>query len=384
MTTQSLCELDGQGGAMISFLDLKGINFQYRNEIDEAISRVLDSGSYILGNEVKQFELEFSEYCGVEHCIAVANGLDALHLILKCFDIGPGDEVIVPGNTFIATWLAVSHSGATPISVEPNPKTYNIDVDLIESAINSKTKAIIPVHLYGQPAEMNRIIELAKKYNLKVIEDAAQAHGATYLGKRVGGLADAAAFSFYPGKNLGALGDAGAVTTNDSILAEKLRKFRNYGSSVKYVHELKGFNSRMDELQASILRVKLRYLDAENRHRKNIAEYYSNNLNNIDLILPIESKNVQSVWHLFVIRTHKRDLLSSELTKAGIGNLIHYPISCPDQAAYSDDVACESSLNSLSRELANKVLSLPISPVLTFDQAQSVIHRVNLFFDSAI
>jgi len=230
---------------------------------------------------------------------------------------------------------------------------------------------------------MTRIIELAKKYNLKVIEDAAQAHGAIYSGKRVGGLADAAAFSFYPGKNLGALGDAGAVTTNDPFLAEKLRKLRNYGSSVKYVHELKGFNSRMDELQASILRVKLRYLDAENRHRKNIAEYYSNNLNNIDLILPIESKNVQSVWHLFVIQTHKRDLLSSELTKAGIGNLIHYPISCADQAPYCNEVAYESSLNSLSHELANKVLSLPISPVLTFDQAQSVVHSVNLFFESA-
>ena len=264
---------------IIPFLDLRASYLELKTALDSAFQRVMASGWYILGEELKAFEAEFAEYCNVKYCVGVGNGLDALHLILRAMDIGQGDEVIVPSNTFIATWLAVSYAGATPVPVEPDEATYNIDPSKIEAAITEKTKAIMPVHLYGQPADMDPILKIAARHHLKVIEDAAQAHGARYKGKRTGSLGDAAGFSFYPGKNLGAFGDGGAVTTNDSTLAERVRRLSNYGSQVKYAHDVKGFNSRLDELQAALLRVKLRHLDAWNGRRRQIAAQYLRKLN---------------------------------------------------------------------------------------------------------
>lgn len=362
---------------MISFLDLKRLNSSYKSEIDAAIARVLDTGWYVLGEEVNSFESEFSEFCQTKHCISVANGLDALHLILRAYGIGPGDEVIVPANTFIATWLAVSHAGATPVAVEPHEQTYNINPSLIESAITPRTKAIIAVHLYGQPADMDLINSIARKNGIRVIEDAAQAHGARYHGRRVGSLGDAAGFSFYPGKNLGALGDGGAITTNDDELAGLLKKLRNYGSSIKYHHDVLGFNSRLDEIQAAVLRVKLKYLDKENIARSKVAALYLEKLKNADIILPKILNNVESAWHLMVIRTSNRAKLQLLLNNAKIGNLVHYPIACHQQPAYAE--MNWPSLK-LSETLQSQVLSLPMAPYLTSQEIDQIVDLINKNF----
>ncbi len=356
----------------IPFLDLKAAYLELKDELDTVYSCVMNSGWYILGEEVDAFESEFADYCGVKHCIGVANGLDALHLILRGYEIGKGDEVIVPANTYIATWLAVSYAGATPVPVEPNPQTYNLAPKNIEAAITPLTKAIMPVHLYGQPAEMDVINEIAQKHNLRVIEDAAQAHGARYKGKRTGNLGDAAGFSFYPGKNLGAFGDAGAITTNDDELADSVKVLRNYGSRVKYYNEVKGYNSRLDPLQAAFLRVKLKYLDEWNNRRVFIAQNYLKALSDTTKIkLPRVSDGAESVWHLFIVRSSRRDELRSFLNESGIETLIHYPVPPHLSEAYSDEVFRQESYP-VTEESAATVLSLPISPHLTTEQQNRV------------
>jgi dTDP-4-amino-4,6-dideoxygalactose transaminase len=366
----------------VPFLDLGASYQELKPEIDAAYQRVMDSGWYILGAEVKAFESEFADYCQTKHCIGVGNGLDALYLILRGLDIGAGDEVIVPSNTYIATWLAVSYSGATPIPVEPNEHTYNIDPLLIESAITPRTKAIIAVHLYGQPAEMDAINEIASRHNLKVIEDAAQAHGAKYRDKRVGSLGDAAGFSFYPGKNLGAFGDGGAVTTNNDELADKIRVLANYGSRVKYHNEVKGHNSRLDELQAAILRVKLSKLDEWNRRRFDLADRYLTSLANIpDLILPKILDRLNPVWHLFVIRTNQRDRLQSDLKDRRIDTLIHYPIPPHLSDAYSEINVNEGGGKlEIAESIASTIISLPIGPHLEIAAQSRVIEAIWEFY----
>lgn len=355
----------------IPFLDLKSPYLELKAELDAAYHRVMESGWYLLGGETEAFEAEFASYCGVRHCIGVGNGLDALHLILRGLDIGPGDEVIVPSNTYIATWLAVSYAGATPVPVEPDEKTYNLDPRLIERAITPRTKAIIPVHLYGQPAEMDEINSIARRHCLKVIEDAAQAHGAWYKGRRTGGLGHAAGFSFYPGKNLGALGDGGAVTTNDDDLAERIRTLRNYGSKAKYSHLEKGFNSRLDELQAALLRVKLARLDEWNERRTHVAAAYTAALQKAALSLPFVADYCQSAWHLFVVRTSARDRLQERLKRADIGTLVHYPVPPNLQPAYLDLGYAVGSFP-LAEQLAEEVLSLPMGPHLDIQDAEKV------------
>jgi len=364
------------GNKTIPFLDLKAINERYRSEIDAAIKNVLDSGWYILGKEVEKFEQEFAQYCGVKHCIGVANGLDALTLIIKAYDFDKNHEIIVPANTFIATILAISANGVKPVLVEPDINTYNININLIEEKINNNTRAIMPVHLYGQVVDMDKINEIAQIYNLKVIEDSAQAHGALYKGMKTGSLGNASGFSFYPGKNLGALGDGGAITTNDDELAEKIRKIRNYGSAVKYEHLYKGVNSRLDEIQAAILRVKLRYLDSDNRRRREIATIYRQNINNNKIILPKVEAEESHVWHLFVIRTENRDDFQNYLSKNGISTVIHYPIPPHKQSAYKEwhDISYP-----VSEKLHNQVLSLPISPAMTDEEVYRVIDIVNKY-----
>ena len=360
----------------IPFLDLKAPYMELQKELDEVYHRVMESGWYILGQEVEAFEEEFAQYCQAKHCIGVSNGLDALHLILRAMDIGPEDEVIVPANTYIATWLAVSYTGAKPVPVEPAENTFNINPDLIESAINEKTRAILPVHLYGQPADMDKINSIAEKHKLKVVEDAAQAHGAKYKGKRVGVLGYAAGFSFYPGKNLGALGDGGAVVTNDSELADKIRVLRNYGSRVKYHNEVKGSNSRLDELQAAFLRVKLKKLDEWNKRRKEIAEIYLRKLKDeTKLRLPNIFKWNDPVWHLFVVRHPLRDDFQMKLLSKGIDTLVHYPIPPHQSAAYRNEF--DKVCYPLTEELANTVLSLPIGPHLGSDQLEILINNIS-------
>lgn len=362
---------------MIPFLDLKAINLRQKEQFHEALDRVLDSGWLILGKEVEAFEQEFANYCGTKFCIGVANGLDALHLTLKAWGIGPGDEVIVPSNTYIATWLAVSQTGAIPIPVEPDIHTYNLDPNLIEGAITPRTRAIIPVHLYGQSADMAPIMAIAKRNNLKVLEDAAQAHGATYRGKKVGGLGDAAAFSFYPGKNLGALGDGGAITTDDPVLAENLKVLRNYGSEVKYHNKFKGFNSRLDELQAAFLRVKLRLLDEDNRRRQAIAKKYSEAFKDLGCLqLPTYDKFGKDVWHLYVVRYQNRDLLLRQLTDHNVGGMIHYPIPPHLQPAYSELNYVQGSFP-ISEEIHRTCVTLPMGPTMTEDEIQAVIATVS-------
>lgn len=349
----------------VPFLDLKAGYLELKDELDAAARRVLESGWYILGEEVEAFEQEFADYCEVKNCVGVANGLDALHLILKAYDIGAGDEVIVPANTYIATWLAVSYAGATPVAVEPDEQTYNIDPARIEAAITKRTRAVMPVHLYGQPAQMDEINEIARRRNLKVIEDAAQAHGARYRGKRAGSLGDAAGFSFYPGKNLGAFGDAGAITTDDADLADRLRVLRNYGSHVKYHNEIKGFNSRLDSLQAAFLRVKLRRLDEWNARRARAAQRYLENLADVPFLqLPVVAEECESSWHLFVARHPKRDDLQKFLRENGVETLIHYPIPPHLSEAYAGDDATEKSF-AVSENLAATVLSLPMGAHLS-------------------
>lgn len=356
---------------MIPFLDLGAAYRELQTEIDSAVLRVLGSGYYVLGREVETFEAEYAEYCGAKQAIGVANGLDALHLVLRAMDVGPGDEVIVPSNTYIATWLAVSHCGATPVPVEPDPLTHNIDPMRIESAITPSTKVILPVHLYGQPADLDPILAIAHKHGLRVLEDGAQAHGARYKGRQIGAHGDAVAWSFYPGKNLGALGDGGAVTTNDEDLASRLRLLRNYGSQVKYVNEVQGWNSRLDPLQAAVLRVKLRHLDAWNSRRSAIARQYLDGLAGCGLTLPQVPDWADAVWHLFVIRHPQRDMLQSRLAEAGIGTLIHYPIPPHRQDAYVGLGHVAEDFPIASR-LAKEVLSLPIGPHLAPESVEQV------------
>jgi len=358
----------------VPFLNLKAPYLELKEDLDAAYCRVMESGWYILGEEVTAFEKEFAEYCDVKYCIGVGNGLDALHLTLRAMDIGAGDEVIVPANTYIATWLAVSYAGATPVPVEPDETTYNIDSTRIEAAITKNTKAIMPVHLYGQPADMDPILEIAARYRLKVIEDAAQAHGARYKGKRVGGLGNAAGFSFYPGKNLGALGDGGAVTTNDPIIAARVRQLSNYGSQIKYSHDVKGFNSRLDELQAAFLRVKLRYLDEWNERRLELVECYRRCLAGTKVLFPEIPVGFESVFHLFVIRIINRDMLQAGLKEAGIETLIHYPTPPHKQGAYK---CVQGHSLPIAERMSREVLSLPMGPHLSCDEVQEVAYHVS-------
>lgn len=359
----------------IPFLDLKASYVELKDELDAAYRRVMESGWYILGTEVAEFERDFAEYCGAEHCIGVGNGLDALHLILRALEIGEGDEVIVPANTYIATWLAVLYCGATPVPVEPEDSTYTLNPGLIERALTRRTKAVMPVHLYGMTADMDAINEVARNNGLKVIEDAAQAQGARYKGKRAGILADAAGFSFYPGKNLGAFGDAGAVVTHDADLADRVRLLRNYGSRVKYHNEAIGFNSRLDELQAAGLRVKLRVLDRWNARRAIVASRYLDALQDLGLRLPIVPSWAEHIWHLFVIRSSRRDDLQKGLEAAGIGTMIHYPVPPHLQPALSSLHWAAGSLP-ITEAVHREVLSLPIGPHLSADNVDTIIEAV--------
>lgn len=357
---------------MIPFLDLKSIQLAQAAELKAAFARVLDSGWYILGDEVRQFEREYAAYCGAQACVGVANGLDALVLALRALDIGPGDEVLVPSNTYIATWLAVSHVGATPVPVEPDRATANLDAARLAAALTPRTRAVLPVHLYGQPADMAPILAFARDHGLKVVEDAAQAHGARYQGRRIGAHGDIVAWSFYPGKNLGALGDGGAITTDDSGLAERIQVLRNYGSRVKYHNEVIGYNSRLDELQAALLRVKLPVLDAGNQQRAAIARHYLQALAGLDLVLPTIAPGCESAWHLFVVRHPARDRLARQLAEAGIGTVIHYPIPPHLQPAYAG-LGLRRGALPIAEAIHDEVLSLPIGPTMTLDQADQVI-----------
>jgi len=358
-----------------SFLDLGATYREIQSDIDSAVARSLASGVYIGGPEVEAFEHEFAIYTQAQHCISVANGLDALHLALRAMDVGPGHEVIVPSNTYIATWLAVSQCGATPIPVEADERTFNINPALIEAAITSRTKVILPVHLYGQPADMDPILAIARKHGLRVLEDGAQAHGARYKGNRIGAHGDAVAWSFYPGKNLGAMGDGGSVTTNDPLIADRLRVLRNYGSRVKYINEIQGYNSRLDPLQAAILRVKLTHLDEWNFRRTAIARRYHRGLANSGLTLPYVPDWAEPVWHLYVVRSPKRDALQQALTDTGVGTLIHYPIPPHLQQAYARAGWRQGSFP-LAERMATEVLSLPIGPTLSEVEASALIVAV--------
>ena len=391
----------------IPFLDLRAAYLELKPEIDAAVARVMDSGWYILGEEVEAFEAEWAAYCEANHAVGVANGLDALHLALRALGVGPGDEVIVPSNTYIATWLAVSQCGATPVPVEPDERTYNIDPARIEAAITAKTKVILPVHLYGQPADLDPILAIARQHGLRVLEDAAQAHGARYKGKRIGAHGDVVAWSFYPGKNLGALGDGGAITTDDSEIADRIRVLRNYGSRVKYENEVQGYNSRLDPLQAAILRVKLKVLDEWNDRRKAIAAQYLTvlpprpagepGLSQVEggavekatispsptrrgagvraITPPFVPDYADPVWHLFVIRTPHREAMQKSLADAGIATMIHYPIPPHLQIAY-DSLGYSTGQFPLAVKLADGVLSIPIGPHMSTSTAAIVVNGI--------
>lgn len=354
----------------IPFNDFASPYQELKAELDEAYARFMRSGWYILGKEVEAFEQEYAAYCGSKFCVGVGNCLEAMHLVLRAWDIGPGDEVVVPSNTYIATWLAISHAGAIPVPVEPDPETYNLDPNMVEAAITSRTKAILPVHLYGQPADMDPILAIARHHGVKVMEDAAQAQGARYKGRRAGSLGDAAGHSFYPTKNLGAFGDAGAVTTDDAELADRIRTLRNYGSKKRYYNEIIGYNSRLDELQAALLRVKLRHLDKWNERRSKIAEQYLFQLSAFgsQLSLPYVPSWASPVWHLFVIRHPKRDVLRQKLDEAGIGTLIHYPVPPHRSDAYAAMQFAPGTLP-IAEQMANTVLSLPVGPQILEEQA---------------
>jgi dTDP-4-amino-4,6-dideoxygalactose transaminase len=347
----------------VSFLDLRAINEAQAADLQAAFSRVLHSGWYILGSELEAFEREFAAHCEAPHCVGVGNGLDALYLILKAYGVGPGDEVIVPSNTYIATWLAVSHTGATPVPVEPDMLTHNINPLQVEQAITPRTRAILAVHLYGQPAQMSALRLIAQKSGLRLIEDAAQAHGARENGTPAGSLGDAAGFSFYPGKNLGALGDAGAVVTHDAALAQEVRLLRNYGSHVKYHNQIQGHNSRLDELQAALLRVKLQALPAQNAHRQQLAAAYAQALQGLDLVLPHVLPGMQPVWHLYVVRSRQRQQLQAQLKALGIETLIHYPVAPHLQPAYAA-LGLQCGALPLAERLQDEVISLPMGPHL--------------------
>lgn len=357
---------------MIPFLDLRAAYLELKTEIDAAVTRVLDSGWYIHGPEVEAFEQDFANYCGVEHAVGVANGLDALRLSLLALGVQPGDEIIVPSHTFIATWLAVSQCGATPVPVEPREGSYNIDPAQVEACITSKTRGIIPVHLYGEPADLDPILQIATRHGLFVLEDAAQAHGALYKGRRLGGHSHAVAWSFYPGKNLGAFGDGGAVTTHDASLAQRIRALGNYGSRVKYFNEEQGINSRLDPLQAAALRVKLRHLDKWNERRTIIARTYTQALQQLEIITPQFHPDTSPAWHLYVIQHSQRNQLQRRLTEHGVSSIIHYPVPPHLQNAYSNLSTRLTSLP-LAERYANSVLSLPIGPHMTQQQVTQVI-----------
>ncbi|GHA78696.1 DegT/DnrJ/EryC1/StrS family aminotransferase [Cognatilysobacter bugurensis] len=359
----------------VPFLDLAAARTELARDLDAAALRVLASGHYILGPETNAFEAEFAAYCRVKHAIGVGNGLDALMLILRALGIGAGHEVIVPANTFIATWLAVSLVGARPVPVEPRADTANLDPARVEAAISANTRAIMPVHLYGQCADMSALGEIAARHGLPLVEDAAQAQGATWAGARAGGLGIAAGFSFYPGKNLGAFGDAGAVTTNDDALAEAIRKLRNYGSSRKYVHELAGVNSRLDEMQSALLRVKLARLDDWNARRRAHAAFYTQAFAESGLTLPSVADGAEPVWHLYVVQVDHRDALQAFLRERGVDTLVHYPIPPYGQGAYEADGYDEQAFP-ISNRLHAQVLSLPMGPHLTDAQAQAVVDAV--------
>jgi len=346
----------------VPFLDLRASYIELKAEIDDAVSRVLDSGQYILGEEVEAFEETFARYCGARQAVGLASGLDALHLALRALDVGENDEVIVPSNAYIATWLGVTHCGARPVPVEPEARTYNIDPNLIEAAITTKTKAIVVLHLYGLPADLGPILDIALRYNLRVVEDAAQAHGAVYRGERIGGHGDVVAWSFYPSKNLGALGDAGAVTTNDPQIADAIRVLRNYGSAQRYVNRALGYNSRLDPIQAAALRVKLPHLDSWNARRAASAADYIRRLSDApSIVLPVQPTECVSAWHQFVIRIADRARLQRACAEQGIGTLVHYPIPPHMQEAYLC-LGWAPNDFPLARQLSEEVLSLPIGP----------------------
>lgn len=360
----------------IPFLNMKSPYLEIKEELDEAYARVMQSGWYILGEEVDSFEEAFAQYVETQYCIGVGNGLEALHLILRAYEIGPGDEVIVPANTYIASWLAVSYAGASPVPVEPDPATYNINPNRIEAAVTARTKAIMAVHLYGQTCNMDPIIQVAQKYGLKVIEDSAQAHGSLYHNRKAGSLGDASGWSFYPGKNLGAFGDAGAVTTNDRELAEKIRLLRNYGSPTKYENTLKGFNSRLDPLQAAFLTVKLKHLDEWNTRREKVAAHYLDSLKDVPgLTLPSVLETTRPCWHLFVVRFDQRDWLQNELKQKSIGTLIHYPVPPHLSEAYRD-LPYKKGDFPITERLAQTVISIPVGPHLTEDEQTFIIETV--------
>lgn len=361
---------------MISFLDLGKVNNRFREEIDSRIKTVLDKGWYLQGDENQRFNENFSRFCGTQFALGVANGLDALNLLIKASGFGPGDEIIVPANTYIATILAISENGCTPVLVEPDIHTYNIDVNRIEEKITSKTKAIMVVHLYGQSVQMEKVWEIAKKHNLKVFEDCAQAHGAYYQDKRVGNLSDGAAFSFYPGKNLGCMGDGGAVVTNDKTLYEKVKAIANYGSDYKYHHIYKGTNSRLDEMQAAVLDVKLKFLDADNSRRRAISKYYRDNIKNPAIILPEVYCEESHVWHIFAVRCDNRGRLQQYLKEKDIQTLIHYPVPPHKQDAYKE---WSDQSYPVSEEIHRTVLSLPMSPVLEDSEVEYVVDAINAF-----
>lgn len=363
----------------VPFLDVGATWRELKPELEAAVMGVLESGYYIGGPELDRFEAEFAAYTETAHAVGVANGLDALRLSLEAMGIGRGDEVIVPSHTYIATWLAVSQVGATPVPVEPAPGLFNIDPARIEDAITPATRAIIPVHLYGQPADMDPILDIARRHELRVIEDGAQAQGARYRGRRIGGHGDVVCWSFYPGKNLGAFGDAGAITTNDAALAERVRMLGNYGSRVKYRHELPGCNSRLDPIQAAVLRVKLARLDEWNDRRRAVAARYTRDLAGLPLALPQVSEGAEPVWHLYVIRSDRRDALQAHLAEAGVGSVPHYPTACSDQPAYAE-FASHRDRWPEARRMAAEVLSLPIGPHLAEDQQTRVIAALRSFF----
>jgi dTDP-4-amino-4,6-dideoxygalactose transaminase len=363
---------------MIPFLDLKAINAAQRAELVAAFERVLDSGWYVLGQEVAAFEHEYAAWCGAAHAVGVSNGLEALSLVLRAWGIGPGDEVIVPSNTYIATWLAAMHVGATPVPVEPDERSFNLDPARVEAAITPRTKVLLPVHLYGRPCEMTALVDIARRHGLKLLEDAAQSHGAAWRGQRIGAHGDAVAWSFYPGKNLGALGDAGAVTTNDPALAARLRTLRNYGSRIKYHNDEVGFNARLDELQAALLRAKLPQLEAGNGHRAAIARQYLEGLAGLPgLKLPDHPLEAGSrhAWHLFVVRHAQRDRLAAALAEQGVGTVIHYPVAPHLQPACAGLGLPAGSLP-VSERLHAEVLSLPIGPTQTAEQTAAVIEAL--------
>lgn len=360
----------------IPFLSLKATNQIYEDQIAEVVTKILSSGWYILGEKLKQFESEFAHYCGTKHCIGVANGLDALAILLKASEFPPNSEIIVPANSYIATILAVSNANLVPVPVEPNFHDYLIDCQAIEGVITPKTKAILVTHLYGKCCEMDKINALAKKYNLKVFEDAAQAHGAMYKGVKAGNLSNGAGFSFYPSKNLGAMGDGGAITTNDDALADRIRALRNYGSNEKYMFDYQGYNSRLDEIQAAILSLKLPNLDAENKHRRKIAKRYLTEINNPKIILPTQDSLDSDAWHLFVIRTFEREKLRTFLSEKGIGTDIHYPIAPHKQLAYQ---CWENWSLPITEKIHEQVVSLPLNTALTDPEISHIIHFSNQF-----